>query len=99
MPDTPMTPTTGVYSENRQPLETRSSGVAWPAIIGGASATTFATITAVWLIVTQWLASGGFPRLGAIVCRQWDDHHDSWCRVRQGRGRKHGGEPDGNAPR
>ncbi len=71
MPDTPMAPTTGVYSESRQPLETMSSGVAWPAIIGGAFATTFATITAVWLIVTQRLASGVGRYLTGRLLTKW----------------------------
>src|SRR5665213_3783184 len=83
-----MVETVGVFVEDRNPLETATSGVAWPAIIGGAfaaaalslilialgsgfglasvspwfnagaSATTFTVMTAVWLIVTQWLASG-----------------------------------------
>jgi hypothetical protein len=83
-----MAGTAGVYVEDRQPPEASTSGVAWPAIIGGAfaaaalllillalgsgfglasvspwsnsgaSATTFTVMTAVWLIVMQWLASG-----------------------------------------
>jgi hypothetical protein len=83
-----MVDTVGVYVEDRNPLEASSSGVAWPAIIGGAfaaaalslillalgsgfglasvspwsnsgaSATTFTVMTAIWLIVMQWLASG-----------------------------------------
>src|SRR5665213_1718307 len=83
-----MVETVGVFVEDRNPLETATSGVAWPAIIGGAfaavalslslvalgsgfglasvspwfnagaSATTFTVMTAVWLIVVQWLASG-----------------------------------------
>lgn len=93
MPDSPLAGTSGVaYVENRYNLEASSSGVAWPAVIGGAfaaaalslillalgsgfglasvspwsnagaSATTFTVMTAVWLIVTQWLASslGGY---------------------------------------
>src|SRR5665213_4288041 len=87
-----MVETVGVFVEDRNPLETATSGVAWPAIIGGAfaavalslilvalgsgfglasvspwfnagaSVTTFTVMTAVWLIVTQWLASalGGY---------------------------------------
>ena len=88
MSDTFITDTVGVYVEGDPPPETSGSGVAWPAIIGGAfaaaalslilialgsgfglasvspwfnagaSATTFTVMTAVWLIVTQWLASG-----------------------------------------
>ena len=38
MPDSPVAGTAGVYAENRHPLETSTSGVAWPAIIGGAFA-------------------------------------------------------------
>jgi hypothetical protein len=38
MPDSPMAGTAGVYAEDRRPLETSNSGVAWPAIIGGAVA-------------------------------------------------------------
>jgi hypothetical protein len=88
MSDTLITDTVGVYVEGDPPPEASSSGVAWPAIIGGAfaaaalslilialgsglglasvspwskigaSAATFTVMTAVWLIVTQWLASG-----------------------------------------
>ena len=88
MPDTPVAGTPGIYSENQRPLEASTSGVAWPAIIGGAfvaaalslilmalgaglglasvspwsnsgaSVTTFTVMTAIWLIVIQWLASG-----------------------------------------
>ena len=80
--------TVGVYVKGSDPPETSTSGVAWPAIIGGAfaaaalslilialgsglglatvspgsntgaSMATFTVMTAVWLIVTQWLASG-----------------------------------------
>ena len=92
MSDTFITDTVGVYVEGDPPPETSGSGVAWPAIIGGAfaaaalslilialgsgfglasmspwsnagaSAATFTVMTAVWLIVTQWLASalGGY---------------------------------------
>src|SRR5665811_2477030 len=92
MREVPMVETVGVYVEDRTPLEAATSGVAWPAIIGGAfaaaalslilialgsgfglasvspwsnagaSAATFTVMTAVWLIVTQWLASalGGY---------------------------------------
>ena len=88
MREAPMVETVGVYVEDRNPLEAATSGVAWPAIIGGAfaaavlslillalgsgfglasvspwsnsgaSATTFTVMTAIWLIVVQWLASG-----------------------------------------
>src|ERR1035437_1182965 len=88
MREAPMVETVGVYVEERNPLEASTSGVTWPAIIGGAfaaaalslillalgsgfglasvlpwsnsgaSATTFTVMTAVWLIVMQWLASG-----------------------------------------
>ena len=82
----------GLELEGRNSVETSTSGVAWPAIIGGtfaalaltlvlvtlgsgfglaaispwrspgAEATTFTVVTAVWLIVVQWLASalGGY---------------------------------------
>ncbi len=88
MSNTLITDTVGVYVEGGSPPEVSSSGVAWPAIIGGAfaaaafslilialgsgfglasvspwynagaSAATFTVMTAIWLIVTQWLASG-----------------------------------------
>jgi hypothetical protein len=88
MPEVLMVGTADVDVQDRPSLEASSSGVAWPAIIGGAfaavalslillalgsglglasvspwsnsgaSATTFTVMTAVWLIVVQWLASG-----------------------------------------
>ena len=88
MPHTPIAGTPGAYTENMRPLESSTSGVAWPAIIGGAfaaaalslillalgsglglasvspwpnsgaSVTTFTIMTAIWLIIIQWLASG-----------------------------------------
>src|ERR1039457_7050591 len=88
MQEAPMVETVDVYVEDRNPLEVATSGVAWPAIIGGAfaaaalslillvlgsglglasvspwpgsgaSVTTFTIMTAIWLIVIQWLASG-----------------------------------------
>jgi hypothetical protein len=88
MPDTSIAGTPGDYAENMRPLESSTSGVAWPAIIGGAfaaaalslillalgsglglasvspwpnsgaSVTTFTIMTAIWLIVIQWLAAG-----------------------------------------
>jgi hypothetical protein len=78
----------GLYETDRGPLEVATSGVAWPAILGGAfaaaaltavllalgsgfglaavspwpgvgaSAATFSIMTGLWLIITQWLASG-----------------------------------------
>jgi hypothetical protein len=78
----------GLYDTLRHPLEAATSGVAWPAVLGGAfaavalsvvllalgsgfglavvspwpgtgaSATTFSIMTGLWLIITQWLASG-----------------------------------------
>ena len=78
----------GLYETDRGPLEAATSGVAWPAILGGAfaaaaltvvllalgsgfglaavspwpgvgaSAATFSIMTGLWLIITQWLASG-----------------------------------------
>jgi hypothetical protein len=100
-----MVDTTGVYKENEQPVETSTSGVAWPAIIGGvfaaialtlillalgsgfglasvspwfgfgASATTFTVMTAVWLIVTQWLASGLGGYLTGRLRTKWVGLH------------------------
>lgn len=88
MPEVLMVGTADVDVQDSLPLEGSTSGVAWPAIIGGAfaavalsllllalgsglglasvspwsnsgaSATTFTVMTAVWLIVVQWLASG-----------------------------------------
>ena len=78
----------GLSEAHQHPLEGATSGVAWPAILGGAfaaialsvvllalgsgfgltavspwpgagaSATTFSIMTGLWLIITQWLASG-----------------------------------------
>ena len=78
----------GLHETLRHPLEAATSGVAWPAVLGGAfaavalsvvllalgsgfglavvspwpgtgaSATTFSIMTGLWLIITQWLASG-----------------------------------------
>jgi hypothetical protein len=100
-----MIDTVGVETGNRQPLEGSTSGVAWPAIIGGAlaaaaltlillalgagfglstvspwsssaaSAKTFAIMTAVWLIVTQWLASGLGGYLTGRLRTKWAGLH------------------------
>ena len=89
----------------QHPLETSTSGVAWPAIIGGAfaaaalslillalgsgfglasvspwpnagaSVTTFTVMTAVWLIVTQWLASGLGGYLTGRLRTKWVGLH------------------------
>ena len=105
MPEVLMVDTTGVYAENERPVETSTSGVAWPAIIGGvfaaialtlillalgsgfglasvspwfgfgASATTFTVMTAVWLIVTQWLASGLGGYLTGRLRTKWVGLH------------------------
>ena len=105
MPEVLMVDTTDVYAENEQPVETSTSGVAWPAIIGGvfaavaltlillalgsgfglasvspwfgfgASATTFTVMTAVWLIVTQWLASGLGGYLTGRLRTKWVGLH------------------------
>ncbi len=104
-----MTDTALVYVEDRMgdrpPLEASTSGVAWPAIIGGAfaaaalslillalgsglglasvspwynagvSATTFTVMTAVWLIVVQWLASGLGGYLTGRLRTKWVGLH------------------------
>ena len=105
MREVPMVETVGVYVEDRTPLEAATSGVAWPAIIGGAfaaaalslillalgsgfglasvspwsntgaSATTFTVVTAVWLIVTQWLASGLGGYLTGRLRTKWVGLH------------------------
>jgi hypothetical protein len=105
MPEVIMVGTADVYAENEQPVETSASGVAWPAIIGGAfaaialtlillalgsglglasvspwpnfgtSATTFTVMTAVWLIVTQWLASGLGGYLTGRLRTKWVGLH------------------------
>src|ERR1039458_6102587 len=105
MPEALMAGTAGVYAENRHPLEASTSGVAWPAIIGGAfaaaalslillalgsglglasvspwynagvSATTFTVMTAVWLIVVQWLASGLGGYLTGRLRTKWVGLH------------------------
>jgi hypothetical protein len=100
-----MIDTVGVDTGSRQPLEGSTSGVAWPAIIGGAlaaaalslillalgagfglstvspwsnsgaSAKTFAIMTAVWLIVTQWLAFGLGGYLTGRLRTKWVGVH------------------------
>ena len=105
MQETPMRGTPGVYAEGRPSLEGPASGVAWPAIIGGAfaataltlillalgsgfglasvspwsnagaSATTFTVVTAVWLIVTQWLAAGLGGYLTGRLRTKWVGLH------------------------
>ena len=105
MPEVLMVGTSDVYAENEQPVETSTSGVVWPAIIGGAfaaialtlillalgsglglasvspwpsfgaSATTFTVTTAVWLIVTQWLASGLGGYLTGRLRTKWVGLH------------------------
>ena len=61
MPDTPMTGATGGYVEQRSVLESSTSGVAWPAIIGGA----FASVALAVLLFT--LGSG----LGLASVSPW----------------------------
>jgi hypothetical protein len=105
MQETPMGGTPGAYAESRPSPEGPTSGVAWPAIIGGAfaaaaltlillalgsgfglasvspwsnagaSATTFTVVTAVWLIVTQWLASGLGGYLTGRLRTKWVGLH------------------------
>jgi hypothetical protein len=105
MSNTLITDTVGVYVEGDSPPETSSSGVAWPAIIGGAfaaaalslilialgsgfglasvspwsnagaSVATFTVTTAVWLIVTQWLASGLGGYLTGRLRTKWVGLH------------------------
>src|ERR1035437_2357158 len=105
MREAPMVETVGVYVEDRNPLEAATSGVAWPAIIGGAfaaaalslillalgsgfglasvspwsntgaSATTFTVMTAIWLIVVQWLASGLGGYLTGRLRTKWVGLH------------------------
>jgi hypothetical protein len=105
MPEVLMVGTADVYAENRPPLEASTSGVVWPAIIGGAfaavalslillalgsglglasvspwsnsgaSATTFTVMTAVWLIVMQWLASGLGGYLTGRLRTKWVGLH------------------------
>ena len=105
MQETPMGGTSGACPESRPSLEGPTSGVAWPAIIGGAfaavavtlillalgsgfglasvspwsnagaSATTFTVMTAVWLIVTQWLASGLGGYLTGRLRTKWVGLH------------------------
>ena len=100
-----MVETVGIYVEDRNPLEAATSGVAWPAIIGGAfaaaalslillalgsgfglasvspwsntgaSATTFTVMTAIWLIVVQWLASGLGGYLTGRLRTKWVGLH------------------------
>ena len=105
MSNTLITDTVGVYVEGDSPPESSGSGVAWPAIIGGAfaaaalslvlialgsgfglasvspwsnagaSVATFTVTTAVWLIVTQWLASGLGGYLTGRLRTKWVGLH------------------------
>jgi hypothetical protein len=105
MSNTLITDTVGVYVAGDSPREISSSGVAWPAIIGGAfaaaalslilialgsgfglasvspwsnagaSAATFTVTTAMWLIVTQWLASGLGGYLTGRLRTKWVGLH------------------------
>lgn len=105
MPEVLRVGASDVYVENEQPVETSTSGVAWPAIIGGAfgaialtlillalgsglglasvspwpnfgaSAVTFTVTTAVWLVVTQWLASGLGGYLTGRLRTKWVGLH------------------------
>src|SRR5450759_159659 len=105
MRETSIGGTPGVYAESRPSLEGSTSGVAWPAIIGGAfaaaaltlillalgsgfglasvspwsnsgaSATTFTVMTAIWLIVVQWLASGLGGYLTGRLRTKWVGLH------------------------
>ena len=105
MPEVLMVGRADVYEEDGHPPEASTSGVAWPAIIGGAfaaaalslvllalgsglglasvspwsnvgaSATTFTVMTAVWLIVIQWLASGLGGYLTGRLRTKWVGLH------------------------
>jgi hypothetical protein len=105
MPDTSLAGTDGAYIANARNPEASTSGVAWPAIIGGAfaasaltlillaigsslgfasvspwtnagaSATTFTVTMAIWLIVTQWLASGVGGYLTGRLRTKWVGLH------------------------
>src|SRR5580698_2686537 len=105
MSATAMVGRAGIYEqvrdESRQPPEASTTGVAWPAILGGAfaaaalslillalgsgfglasvspwagsgaSATTFTIMTAIWLIITQWIASGVGGYLTGRLRTKW----------------------------
>ncbi len=105
MSNTLITDAVDVFVEGAPSAEISTSGVAWPAIIGGAfaaaalslilialgsgfglaavspwssvgaSATTFTFTTAVWLIVTQWLASGLGGYLTGRLRTKWVGLH------------------------
>lgn len=98
-------PSDAYAGDERRPVETATSGVAWPAIIGGAfaaialtlillalgsglglasvspwpnlgaAAATFTVTTAVWLVVTQWLASGLGGYLTGRLRTKWVGLH------------------------
>ena len=63
MPEVLMVGTSDVYAENEQPVETSTSGVAWPAIIGGA----FAAIALTLILSGSRIASG--PSFGVAVAQ------------------------------
>lgn len=108
MPDTPIRGAAGVLTDGRAvPPETATSGVAWPAIFGGAfaaaalslvlialgagfglasvspwanagaSAATFTITAAIWMIVTQWLASGLGGYLTGRLRTKWVGVHNA----------------------
>jgi hypothetical protein len=66
MPELPMGGTSDVHAENEQPVGTSTSGVAWPAIIGGALAAIALTLILLALGSGLGLASvSPWPNFGA----------------------------------
>jgi hypothetical protein len=66
MPEVLMVGTSDVYAENEQPVETSTSGVVWPAIIGGAFAAIALTLILLALGSGLGLASvSPWPSFGA----------------------------------
>ena len=66
MPEVLVVGTSDVYAENEQPVETSTSGVAWPAIIGGAFAAIALTLILLALGSGLGLASvSPWPNSGA----------------------------------
>lgn len=78
MAATPMAGTASIYAEHRNPLESASSGVAWPAIFGGAAAAIALSLALLALgsglglaSVSPWPNSGASATTFTIMTGLW----------------------------
>ncbi len=78
MPEVLMVGTADVYAENRPPLEASTSGVAWPAIIGGAFAAVALSLILLTLgsglglaSVSPWSNSGASATTFTVMTAVW----------------------------